>query len=302
MLDNSFQVRYHTLPIATYSMASRPVEQPTPFFLLHNHQEFEVIVVSSGSCEVSVSNTWFRANAGDILLIPPYALHSGNILPGDAFDHFCFCFDLSIVNDSELKKSLETGYADVRKIVRNETELCRELFPLTEQIYRQSNLCGAGWELIVRGALTILLGKLIQSGCFFTIAQKNANQDFCIKVLDILAKQYANDVTSRIAAEELSYSQSYFCRLFHNNFNTSFQQYLCQFRLCKAKHMLSEPKITVSEAARRVGFNNLSYFSRMFKYYFGCTPQHYKSSPVPSNRLSTYYRGSFLLTDSKDIK
>lgn len=297
MLNNSFQVRYHTLPIATFALGLPPVKQPTSFILLHNHREFEVIVVKSGSCEIFISNTRFEMSSGDILLIPPYALHDGNILPGKTFDHYCFCFDLSILNDGQLKRSLETGYADVKRVIAHGSSLNRELLPLIEQIYRQSSQYGAAWEMVVRGALQMLVGRLVQSGFLFTVAQKNANQDFCIKVLDILGEQYANEITSRTAAAAFSYSQSYFCRLFRDNFNTSFRQYLCQFRLCKAKLLLSEADMTVSEAARQVGFNNLSYFTRMFKSCFGCTPLHYKVSQVPPNRLNAYYRSSQFLTD-----
>lgn len=297
MLNNSFQVRYHALPIATFSLGSPPVKQPTSFILPHNHREFEVIVVKSGSCEIFISNIRFEVSPGDILLIPPYALHDGNILPEKIFDHYCFCFDLSILNDGELKKSLETGYADVQRVIAHESDLCRELLPLVEQIYQQSSQYGAAWEMVVRGALQMLFGRLVQSNSLFTVAQKNANQDFCIKVLDILERQYVNEITSRTAAAEFSYSQSYFCRLFRDNFNTSFQQYLCQFRLCKAKLLLSESNMTVAEASRRVGFSNLSYFSRMFKSCFGCTPLHYKASQVPSNRLNAYYRGPQFLTN-----
>ena len=95
MLDNSFQVRYDKLPIATYAICEPPLKKSAPFMLTHHHSEFEVIVVVEGQCEVTIDQTLYTVDGGDLLLIPPYSLHSGRILPGRAFSHFCFCFDLS---------------------------------------------------------------------------------------------------------------------------------------------------------------------------------------------------------------
>jgi AraC-like DNA-binding protein len=48
--------------------------------------------------------------------------------------------------------------------------------------------------------------------------------------------------------------------------------WLLERRLREAKHLLREERLTISEIALRCGVNSASYFSRMFRKKFGCTP------------------------------
>lgn len=53
------------------------------------------------------------------------------------------------------------------------------------------------------------------------------------------------------------------------------QPFIQQIRLKRAAQLLASGGVSVSDAARMVGFNDLSYFSSVFKKQFGCTPSHY---------------------------
>ena len=54
--------------------------------------------------------------------------------------------------------------------------------------------------------------------------------------------------------------------------------YLREYRIQQAKKLLSREDISVSEAAMQSGFDNLSYFSTVFKKETGMTPQQYRQS------------------------
>jgi len=52
-------------------------------------------------------------------------------------------------------------------------------------------------------------------------------------------------------------------------------EFIRNFRLRKAAYLLSEKGISVSEACYKVGFNNLSYFSKCFADFYGLLPSEY---------------------------
>jgi len=54
-------------------------------------------------------------------------------------------------------------------------------------------------------------------------------------------------------------------------------QYLQNYRLDLARILLEEKDLTVSNIAYRIGYSNVSYFSRVFKRRFGITPGKYRS-------------------------
>ena len=293
MLDNSFQVRYDKLPIATYAISEPPLSAAVPFMLTHHHSEFEVIAVASGQCVVTIDQVLYTATAGDLILIPPYSLHSGCMLPGDAFSHFCFCFDLQLLQEPSLFKQFESGYLDVTRVLRHGDAGCEELFAAALFVYRQCQQREHGWELLVRGELLYMMGLLEQQGQIFsTVHGSDARSDFSALTLDLLSRSYSSDLTSKDIAAQLSYSQSYFCRLFRENFSLSFQEYLCQYRLCKARLLLAQNALSVSEVAAKVGFHNLSYFARQFRRLYGCSPKQFQTMQSGPTETYAYYLGT----------
>lgn len=292
MLDNSFQVRYDKLPIATYAVSEPPLENPMPFMLTHHHREFEVIAVVCGRCEVTVDQTLYPAAAGDLLLIPPYSLHSGRILPGEAFSHFCFCFDLALLKEADFSRQLESGYLDVARVVRGGAQAGRALYDTAQCIYTQCVGHRRGWEFLVRGQLLSLVGLLEQQGAVFSTIASGVRCDFSTRALDLLSETYMTGITSRDLAARMSYSQSYFCRLFRENFSLSFQQYLCRYRLCKARLLLTQSGLSVGEVAAKVGFNSPSYFTREFRALYGCTPKKFQAMQTQPDDFGGYYLGT----------
>lgn len=292
MLDNSFRARYDQLPIATYAISEPPLERAAPFMLTHHHSEFEVIAVVSGRCEVTIDQTVYQVSGGDLLLIPPYSLHSGRILPGGAFSHFCFCFDTAVLGEPKFLKQLESGCLGVKRVVEHAAPGSGELFELAQGVYRECEERGRGWELLVRGQLLCLMGMLEQRGQVFSTICEAARCDFSTRALDILGRTYASPITSRDVAAQMSYSQSYFCRVFRENFSLSFQQYLCRYRLCKARMLLSQNELPVGEVAARVGFNNLSYFARQFRALYGCTPKKFQAMQTVPDKIYGHYLGN----------
>lgn len=292
MLDNSFQSRYNKLPIATYAISEPPLSEAKPFMHLHHHSEFEVIVILSGQCHVTIDQIEYNVSGGDILLIPPYSIHSGYILPYHAFSHFCFCFDSSLLHEPELCRQLETGYIDVQRVVSRVHSNIGLLRNTAHHVYLQCESREKGWDLLVRGALLFFFGALQQAELLFPTANSASHCDFGTQVLDILGRTYSTNVTSRHIAAEMSYSQSYFCRLFRENFSSSFQQYLCRYRLNKARLLLAQSDVSVSVVALRVGFGNFSYFSKQFREMYGCTPKQFQKLQTPSQEIHGRYEGT----------
>ena len=285
MLDNSFQTRYNRLPIATYAITDLPHDGKVPFCHKHYHKEFEVLGVSGGNCEFMVDNTVYQGSKGDIFFVPPYALHAGSSLPGESFSYFCFSFDLSILKEDEFTRLMENGHLDVRRVFRAPEPVCGELYGIIQSIFHQSEDCRDHWDFIVRGQLLHLFGLLWQSGGICMAERASQQSGFVLDVLDILRSSYSQDITSADVAAQLSYSQSYFCRKFRETFSLSFQQYLSQYRLSKARLFLTQDDLTVNEIAQRVGFNSVSFFIRQFHDLYGCTPGQFQKNQSARPRL-----------------
>lgn len=67
-------------------------------------------------------------------------------------------------------------------------------------------------------------------------------------------------------------------RLFSQIFGNSIFNYYQEFRMKKAAFLLKEEKLSVSDTGYKLGFTNLSHFSKVFKAHTGMKPKQYSRS------------------------
>jgi AraC-like DNA-binding protein len=70
-------------------------------------------------------------------------------------------------------------------------------------------------------------------------------------------------------------SESKLKRLFKQIFGKSIYHYYQSFRMREAAYLIKEEKLSVSEAGYRLGFSNLSHFTRIFETHIGLKPKAY---------------------------
>lgn len=69
----------------------------------------------------------------------------------------------------------------------------------------------------------------------------------------------------------------YLCRLFKKETGMNFSDYINDTRIAHAKRLLSLTNDSIVEISAKIGFNNVTYFNRLFKKYTGQTPKHFRS-------------------------
>lgn len=73
-------------------------------------------------------------------------------------------------------------------------------------------------------------------------------------------------------------SESKLKRLFKQIFGNSIYSYYQSFRMKKAAYLIKEENLSISEVGYRLGFSNLSHFTRLFEAHMGVKPKKYSSS------------------------
>lgn len=83
------------------------------------------------------------------------------------------------------------------------------------------------------------------------------------------------------------FSKYHFTRLFKQFTTTTFYKYLNQKRIEHAQRLLTDPEISITEAAFRSGYTSLSAFIRMFKLLNQCTPTEYRNLFTNADRQTS---------------
>ena len=276
MYNNQFIKRYKSIPIAKYALK----KESAPYALLITatelHKEFEMIYVKDGKAKITVNHNSFIAEKGDLLFISPYSLHSVETIPDECFSHVCFCFDLSMLPDTKLTEKLIDGVIYIANLVESTSAHNEKLRTMFEEIDDAMTASSSYWELTVQGNLNLMFSYIMQNSLISDSALHSESKDFCIKVSKFLKDHYKEKLTSSVIADELNLYQGYFCRIFKKNFSMRFSDYLNMYRLEKAKNLLLKTDISVTEVAYEVGYDNPSYFTKIFRIQNGVSPKKFR--------------------------
>ncbi|KJR46133.1 Response regulator containing CheY-like receiver domain and AraC-type DNA-binding domain [Desulfosporosinus sp. I2] len=111
----------------------------------------------------------------------------------------------------------------------------------------------------------------------FTLADKK-HLAIVKNARDFMMENYALPLTVTDVAEHLFISPSHLSRLFREELDCTINDYLTRVRVEQAVEMMKKPEFSVAQVSKAVGFQNQSYFSKVFRKYIGVTPLIYKNS------------------------
>jgi len=84
----------------------------------------------------------------------------------------------------------------------------------------------------------------------------------------------------RLRCNTLSDTFPQFMQRHARSLDLDHRDFLLRSRVAKAWELLASPRVTVSEVAFAVGFNDLSYFTRIFRRYTGVSASEYRKASV----------------------
>ncbi|GMA97435.1 response regulator [Pelosinus sp. IPA-1] len=97
------------------------------------------------------------------------------------------------------------------------------------------------------------------------------------KAIQYIRRNYTQDVSLYQAAQEIGINSSYLSRTFKEDCGIGFAEYLNNIRVSQAKYLMERTDIKLKEIVKMAGFNNYTYFFKVFKVMTGRTPVEYKA-------------------------
>ncbi|WP_139903260.1 response regulator [Clostridium thermarum] len=107
------------------------------------------------------------------------------------------------------------------------------------------------------------------------VSENNISSRKINEAIKYITANYNKDISVESVANALYISSSYLMHLFKDNLGKTFNECLTEIRINAAKELLSNPKYKVYEVCDKVGYNDIKYFSQIFKRSTGMTPSEY---------------------------
>ena len=98
-----------------------------------------------------------------------------------------------------------------------------------------------------------------------------------LAVRRFIESEYATPIRLPDLAQQANLSVPHFCAEFKRHFGTPAIDYLIRQRLHQAGYLLKDRNLRIKEIARRVGYDDLYYFSRLFRKHYGVSPRAFRT-------------------------
>ncbi|MFI3213674.1 MAG: PocR ligand-binding domain-containing protein [Eubacteriales bacterium] len=108
------------------------------------------------------------------------------------------------------------------------------------------------------------------------IRTASKNNDIIQKSAAYIAKNFTTTLTLEEVASHVHLNPAYFSTLFKQSTGSSFKEHLNMVRIEESKRLLANTEYSIIDIATAVGFEDQSYFSKVFKKYTGLTPKQYR--------------------------
>ncbi len=285
--QNYHETKSHTTADFPYNTYLCSIPRDFPGVPLHWHSEVELIVIKKGRGIVSSDFQKRTVTSGDIIVIRPGQLHSIEQYAGHVmeYENIIFRPDLLISGSDDLcAAKYITPFMEGK--LPSEPYLTPALSwyqPASECIREIDLLCATrpeGYQLAVKGHLFLFFFLLISNRQKKETAP--APQTKSLEKMKTILKYVEEHYTDHITIDDMAaltyYSKSHFMKFFKSHMGTGFIEYLNDYRLTMSERLLRSSDDPVTEIAEKCGFDNLSYFNRIFKRKYGQAPGRWRQN------------------------
>lgn len=127
--------------------------------------------------------------------------------------------------------------------------------------------------------MTFWLSKIMTrfTDCVFNLTNVK-HVDVIYRAVDYVKRNYMKKITLEEVASYVYLSPSYFSKIFKEEMGKNFNSYLNHIRIEMSKRLLLDDSVVLVDVSNIVGYEDQSYFSKVFKKLTGVSPGKFRES------------------------
>ena len=254
-------------------------------FPAHSHNYIEIVYMCQGSTHHVINGNDVILSNGDLLFLNLKAVHE--IYPASKEDiavNFIVLpefFDIAIKMMDEKDNSLRNYI--IGCLTSSQDNISYLHFKVADVLPIQNLIENLIWSIMSNHHNTnninqVTMGLLLLHLMNYTDkikSEKNYEQDLTLKVLHFIEENYREGELGKLA-EELNCNMVWLSRVIKKLTGMTFTELIQNKRLNQAAYLLESTKISIADIGFFVGYENISYFHRLFKKYYGISPKQYR--------------------------
>ncbi|SFB28855.1 AraC-type DNA-binding protein [Flavobacterium swingsii] len=246
----------------------------------HSHNFYLLVLFTQGSGVHVIDFDSFEIKIGSLYFLKPGQVHSWKL--SEDIDGYIAFYSQEVYNLHFGKKKLEE-YSFYRTLMNRPELLLTELQILEFKQYfdmliyenRDNKLKKSDKLLNVLDIIHIEIDRIYNSIDKHSVHQYN----FKINELkELVDSHYKEEKAPSYYANKMNISLKHLNRICKDVLNITLTEFIYRKIILESKRLLSIKGMTISDVANEFGFENYSYFTKVFKKYTGMTPQNFKKN------------------------
>ena len=260
-----------------------------------SHEPWEMVYVDKGEMVITAGTDTYLLKSGEAAFHCPHEFHNLRTNGQKAANVIVVCFHC----DSPIMQSFERKILSLNPqqktclatIIDEATATFRHFddliphndAPCVDLTLRRNVPFGA--EQIIKNLIEYFLILIYRhsDGIGFDdravpINQLHHHAQIAVKIQEYLSEHYSERITLELLAGQQNISVSQLKRIFKEHTGDSVIPYLTNLRIKEAKRLIQESVLNFSQIAVAVGYDNIYYFSSVFKKHTGMTLTEYSKS------------------------
>ena len=237
--------------------------------LPHVHAVAELVVLTAGSAVITIDETQYRLSPGDSAVIFPLVPHSFDELSADARGVTAI-FPPDII--PEYAGTFHGLQPEVPLLPAARTSLdLRLAVDRLGSLNMDDNLpmCIAYLHVLLAGVLHSLTYRPV-----YDYSERGLGH----RIISYISEHAFEEITLDSASHALGISASHLSHFFSERLHTNFRRFINAIRIEKARLLMRDPNLTLTEICDACGYTNMRTFRRAFQLELGCLPSDHISA------------------------
>lgn len=252
------------------------------------HEFFEMVYIKKGHAVFEIAGQPVPIGPNDIVIIKPNQSHRFVVQSEEDCEFIVLSFKFMNQSSSEFSEvpledflnfvsSKESG-AFISLKVSQKNEIITVLNKILKE--RENKDIGSDFlDRLLVMELFVYISRALKMEWESSIMGKSMKVKELIKIsVNYINNNFERDITIGDIAKYIFLSPSYFARAFKEEMGTSPINYLLKVRIERAKEILADESLKISDIAYEIGFSNQQRFNEIFKKYTKMTPLKYRKS------------------------
>ncbi len=256
--------------------------------VLHLNNYVEIYIYVSGNHNYIVENNLYELKQGDIVIINPLEIHKALPLSETPYERFYFLIDCNAFDNMHLNPlaHILNKPAAVGNLISFDDDTRRDVLDMLYQI-RDCFLAGKNDSFRALGYLFRILDEINQYLMQGRSSESTVTNtpELLEKILIYVAKHAAEIQSITEIATAIGISPQYLSSYFSKQIGTPLKNYVQAKKIALAKDLLVKG-VDVTRTCYECGFNDCSYFIKIFKKYVGTTPMAYRTGKHKGEKIS----------------